>query len=307
MSLRVPTERQAVFELIFAGALWGFGFVATQWALTTWNPPGVLLWRFAGALVIGEIIYLLSQIRQKERTPWKGDFKIATPAGLLLGTFLLLQTIGLQYTTATKSGFITTLYVVFVPVANALIFKKKLPLSGYFLVGCACIGTFLLMDARLETLTSDINIGDLWTLASALLATAHIIYIGRTAHKIKNSFRTNNFQSLWSLAIIVPAIFFMPNIQTGPVNPQSLFGVFILAAACSVLGFYIQVRTQQVLSDSTASMLFLLESPYAFFFAYVLMGDRLNGWQACGALLILGAALGMVLLESAQTSKKQSR
>ncbi|MBS1969633.1 MAG: DMT family transporter [Bdellovibrionales bacterium] len=307
MSLRQPTERQAVFELIFAGALWGFGFVATQWALTTWNPAGVLLCRFTGALVIGEIIYLISQIRQKEKTPWKDDFKGSIPAGLLLGTFLLMQTIGLQYTTATKSGFITTLYVVFVPVANALFFKKKLPLFGFILIACALAGTFLLMDARFETLVSDINIGDLWTLAAAIGATAHIIYIGRFTHRIQNAFRVNNFQTLWSLAIIVPAIFLMPKIQTGPVNPQSLAGLFILAAACSVLGFYIQVRTQKVLSDTTASMLFLLESPYAFFFAYVLMGDRLNGWQACGALLILGAALGMVLLESAQTNKKQSR
>jgi drug/metabolite transporter (DMT)-like permease len=164
MSLRHPTERQAVFELIFAGALWGFGFVATQWALTTWNPAGVLLYRFAGALVLGEIIYLVSQLRQKEKTPWKEDFKGSMPAGLLLGSFLLMQTIGLQYTTATKSGFITTLYVVFVPVANALFFKRKLPLLGFLLIACALVGTFLLMDARIETLMADINIGDLWYL-----------------------------------------------------------------------------------------------------------------------------------------------
>jgi drug/metabolite transporter (DMT)-like permease len=307
MSLRAPTERQAVFELIFAGALWGFGFVATQWALTTWSPAGVLLWRFIGALVLGEVIYFLSQLRQKEKTPWKNDFKGSIPAGLLLGAFLLLQTIGLQYTTATKSGFITTLYVVFVPLANALFFKKKLSLSGCLLIACACLGTYLLMDARIGTLTDNINVGDVWTLASALLATVHIIYIGRFAHKINNAFRVNNFQSLWALAIIVPAILLMPKVQIASTNPQSLVGVFILAAACSVLAFYIQVRTQKVLPDTTASMLFLLESPYAFFFAYIFMGDRLNVWQACGALLILGAALGVVLVESAQTSKKQSR
>ncbi len=307
MSLRLPTERQAVFELIFAGALWGFGFVATQWALTTWNPAGVLLCRFTSALILGEVIYLISQIRQKEKTPWKEDFKGSIPAGLLLGTFLLMQTIGLQYTTATKSGFITTLYVVFVPVGNALFFKKRLPLFGWLLVACALVGTFLLMEARFETLTSDINIGDLWTLAAAIGATAHIIYVGRLTRRMQNAFRVNNFQTLWALAIIMPAVFLMPNIQIGPINPQSLAGLFVLAAACSVLAFYLQVRAQKVLSDTTASMLFLLESPYAFFFAYVLMGDRLSGWQACGALVILGAAFGTVVLENAQTSKKQSK
>jgi len=306
MSLASPTKRQAVFELIFTGALWGFGFVATQWALTTWSPAGVLLWRFMGALILGEVIFLLAQLRQKEKTPWKEDFKGAIPAGLLLGSFLLMQTIGLQYTTATKSGFITTLYVVFVPVANALFFKKRLSLSGFALVGLALVGTYLLMGVRLETLSEDINVGDVWTLASALLATVHIIYIGRFSPRIHNAFRVNNFQSLWALAIIVPAAVFMSAAPVAAVNGRALTGLFILAAACSVLGFFIQVRTQKVLSDTTASMLFLLESPYAFFFAYLLMGDRLNAWQAGGALLILGAALGMVLLESAPTSKTKS-
>lgn len=307
MSLAYPTPRQAVFELIFAGALWGFGFVATQWALTTWNPAGVLLCRFAGALILGEFLYLLVQLRQKVKTPWREDFKGSIPAGLLLGTFLLLQTIGLQYTSASKSGFITTLYVIFVPIANAVFFKKKMSGWALFLVGLACVGTYLLMDIRLSSLAENINIGDLWTLASALLATAHIIYIGRFSSRLKNAFRVNNFQSLWALAIIGPAVLLMPQTQVGPVNEKALGGVFILAAACSVLGFYIQVRTQKVLSDTTASMLFLLESPYAFFFAFLLMGDRLNASQTLGALLILGAALAMVLVESGPTNKTQSK
>lgn len=307
MNLSHPTKRQAVFELIAIDALWGFGFVATQWALTTWSPAGVLFWRFTAAFLLGELLYFLVLLRQKEKTPWKEDFKGARPAGLLLGSFLLLQTIGLQYTSATKSGFITTLYVVFVPVANALFFKKRLPASALILVGTACFVTYLLMDVRLETLLSDVNAGDLWTLASALIATAHIIYIGRFSQRIKNAFRVNNFQSLWALAVIIPTLFVMPEVQTAEINSRAFLGLFILAAACSVLGFFVQVRTQKILSDTTASMLFLLESPYAFFFAYVLMGDRLSLWQTSGALLILGAALGMVLVESAQTSKTQSK
>ncbi|WP_413290975.1 DMT family transporter [Bdellovibrio sp. HCB337] len=306
MSFANPTPRQAVFELIFAGALWGFGFVATQWALTTWNPVGVLFWRFAGALFLGEILYLIFARTQKTPDGWKEDFKGSIPAGLLLGSFLLLQTIGLQYTTASKSGFITTLYVVFVPIANWLIFKKRLSFAMLTMVGGALMGTFLLMGTGLETFTQQINIGDLWTLGSAALGAAHIIYIGRFTQKMKNPFRVNNFQSLWSLVAIFPFAFFMSDLQVGPINSKALWGIAIIAAACSVLAFYIQVRAQKVLSDTTASMLFLLESPYAFIFAYLLMGDRLTGVQSLGALLILGAALGMVLLESGSTSKTQS-
>lgn len=307
MSFANPTPRQAVFELILAGALWGFGFVATQWALTTWNPVGVLIWRFAAALFLGEILYLIFRLKQKRPGDWKEDFKISIPAGLLLGSFLLLQTIGLQYTSASKSGFITTLYVVLVPVANWLVFKKRLSWIMTSLVAVALAGTFLLMGARLETFASDINQGDLWTLVGAFVATAHIIYIGRVTQKIKNPFRMNNFQSLWALISISPVALVWPELQVGTVNAKALWGIIIIASACSVLAFYIQVRAQKLLSDTTASMLFLLESPFAFFFAYLLMGDRLSDVQSLGALLILGAALGMVLLESAPTSKKRSR
>lgn len=308
MNLLSPSPRQAVFELLFAGALWGFGFIATQWALTTWNPVGLLSARFAMAFVFGELIYLILRKAQNLQTPWKGDFKGALPAGLLLGSFLLLQTIGLQYTSATKSGFITTLYVIFVPLMNWVLFKRKLSGRALFLVALACIGTFLLMDMRLDALLENINVGDLWTLVSAVIAAGHIIYIGRFSQHITNPFRVNNFQSLWALIVILPAALVMPHLQHGALNEKALMGLLILAMACSVLGFFIQVRTQKVLSDTVASMLFLLESPFAFFFAFFLIGDRLNDTQFCGALLILGAALAMVLVEqNAGTSKVKSK
>lgn len=308
MNLLNPTPRQAVFELLFAAALWGFGFVATQWALTTWNPVGLLSIRFALAFLLGEFLYLIVKRVLKTSSPWQTDFRGSIPAGLLLGSFLLLQTIGLQYTSATKSGFITTLYVIFVPLMNWLLFRKKLSARALFLVALACVGTFLLMDMKLTALMEKINKGDLWTLVSAVIAAGHIIYIGRFSRKITNPFRVNNFQSLWALVIILPAALVLPNLQHSEVNGHALTGLLTLAAVCSVLGFFIQVRTQKVLSDTTASMLFLLESPFAFFFAFFLTGDRLNSSQLAGALLILCAALGMVLVEqNAGTSKVQSK
>jgi drug/metabolite transporter (DMT)-like permease len=304
VSFSHPTSRQAVTELLFAAALWGFGFVATQWALTTWNPQGVLLWRFAAALVLGEILHLFFKRGRKKVHSWKVDFKLALPAGLLLGTFLLAQTIGLKHTSASKSGFITTLYVIFVPAVNFLFFKKRFPLKVLGLAALACLGTYLLMDLSLQTLHEQINRGDIWTLASALLGAFHIIYIGRISRRIQDPFRVNNFQSLWALIAVLPVVFWGSSIQHAPVNANSLAGLLVVSAACSVLAFFIQVRAQKILSDTTASMLFLLESPFAFFFAFLLMGDRLNGVQGLGALFILAAALGTVLVEqSAGTNK----
>jgi len=302
MSFSSPTPRQAVLELIFAGALWGFGFVATQWCLTTWTPVGVLFFRFIGALSIGEVLHLF--FRQRKRpASWKNDFFLAMPAGLCLGFFLLFQTTGLQYTSASKSGFITTLYVIFIPVINFLIFKKKCSLQVIFVALLACAGTFMLMGLNPQALQENINAGDVWTLASAVLGACQIIYIGRITQKIENPFRLNNFQSLWAMIAILPFALLNSRLQHDNLNSKSLLGIFVVAAACSVLAFYIQVRAQKVLSDTTASMLFLLESPYAFFFAYLFMGDRLNFSQSLGAFLILGAALWTVRLEQQPSTK----
>lgn len=314
MSFTSPTPRQAAIELVFIAGLWGFGFVATQWALETWSPLGVLLCRFSLALLIGEGLHLFFLRSRKkvqrsvspatEESLRNRDFFLALPAGMLLGTFLMLQTIGLQFTSASKSGFITTLYVLFVPYLNWLVFRKNPPKVILLLGLLACFGTYLLMDMQLETIASDINVGDLWTLASAVLAAAHIIYIGRIVQKIKDPFRLNNFQSFWALLTISPAMFMQNEIQHSPLADRSLIGILILAGACSVLAFFVQVRSQKVLSDTTASMLFLLESPYAFFFAYILMGDRLTALQGVGAALILGAALVTVVLDSASPTSK---
>jgi drug/metabolite transporter (DMT)-like permease len=321
MRLSSPTPRQAAVELVFVAAFWGFGFVATQWALETWSPLGVLLWRFAGAFLLGEGLYFLFKALKKTshqpqtKSPpwmlsrgsgWDRDFFLAAPAGLLLGSFLLLQTIGLQFTTASKSGFITTLYVLIVPFLNWMLFRKKHPLFIFGLGGLACVGMWLLMDIQIESMADDINVGDLWTLMSAVLAAGHIIYIGRIVQKVQNPFRLNNFQTLWALLTVSPAVFITSELQHAPLKNESLLGVIILAGACSVIAFFVQVRAQKILSDTTASMLFLLESPYAFLFAYILLGDRFTTGQGLGAALILGAALLTVVLEpSSQTNKTQ--
>jgi drug/metabolite transporter (DMT)-like permease len=300
------SSRRATIELIFAGAIWGFGFIATQWALAVWTPVGLLVLRFLGAWSFGELVHLLWRTKSTAPSSYsaKSDLFLALPAGLMLGSFLLLQTLGLQYTSATKSGFITTLYVIFVPVLNGFFFKKKSSTKIILPIALACFGTFLLLDMSWNAFAEKINEGDLWTLASAIIAALQIIYVGRISQKVQNAFRWNNFQFLWALVPILPFLVWNQEFQRNEMDMKAVVGIFILAAACSVIAFSFQIRAQKVLSDTTASMLFLLESPFAFLFAFLLLGDRLNGFQSLGAFLIVGAALWTVLLEqNAPTNK----
>lgn len=278
------TKQKAVIELIFAGALWGFGFVATTWSLREFSVAEVLAYRFLLAFAAGELVHLLMN-RGRPRRPSRADLIYSVGGGFFLGSLLILQTIGLQYTTATNSGFITTLYVILVPVLSHLLFRQKAGGLLYLYVLIALIGTLLLVGLK----PNEMQRGDLWTLACSFAAAFHIIYIGQVSARVRDSFRFNNLQSLWALIMLLPLPILQPHIRLHA-TALSWFGILFLALGSSLTGFYIQVRTQKVLSSTTASMLFLLESPYAFLFGFLFLGETLSPRQGFGAFLIIASS-----------------
>ncbi|KHD88202.1 MAG: transmembrane protein [Bdellovibrio sp. ArHS] len=286
------TKNRAALELIFAGILWGFGFVATVWALRAFSATETLVFRFIVASIVGEILYLAA--RGPNFTTIREELLRALPAGLLLGGMLLLQTIGLKYTTATKSGFLTSLYVILVPLLNAWFFKAPSTLKNYLIVGLALGGTFILVDANL----SGINVGDLWTLGCSVFAAFHIIYIGKISNRVGNAFRFNNFQSFWCLLALLP-LYANQERSPWPQDMTPWLGILCLGLGSSIIAFYLQVRTQRVLSDSTASMLFLLESPFAALFGFLILHERLSLFQSLGAVIIMLASVLQIWLDPA--------
>lgn len=234
---------------------------------------------------------------------YKKDFLKALPAGIFLGAMLILQTIGLKYTTATKSGFLTSLYVILVPLINTFIFRTPSSWKNYALAILALFGTFVLMDAKIH----DVNVGDLWTLACSLLAAFHIIYIGRVSGSVSNTFRFNNFQSIWALLILSPLLLTQNSFSFHGATALSWAGVMFMGLGASLIAFSIQIRAQKVLSDSTASMIFLLESPFAALFGFLLLSEKLTVFQGFGAIIILAASVMQILWDPSSKNTKMQR
>lgn len=276
------TKQRAIFELIFASLLWGFGFIATIWALTEYTSAELLFLRFLFAFSAGFLIYFLI----KKQFVWpelKREFGLGIVPGIFLGVFMLLQTVGMETTTATKSGFITTIYVLFVPILNQLFFKHRSRWEHYALALFALAGTYLLMGANLEKIV----IGDYITLAGALAGAFHIIAVGIQTKKSQDAFLLNAAQSFWTFLVFIPFVFAQDQIHLNPGFHLSFYGVLFLALGSSLLAFTIQMRTQKILSDELASQLFLLEAPASFFFAYLLLSETLTGIQLFGAAAII--------------------
>jgi drug/metabolite transporter (DMT)-like permease len=284
LPLRPRLSRQrATIELFFAGALWGFGFIASKWGLLAFNPVEILVYRFFIGVIAGEFIHF-AMYRSRLKVDLD-DIKRALPAGALLSLFMLPQTIGLQYTTATNSGFLTTLYIILVPVLNHLFFKLKTRPRIYLAVVLALLGAFLLMGAHFDTL----NKGDIVTMGCAVMGALHIIYLGRVSKHVKDVVRFNNWQTFFCLISVFPFLILQDHINFLVAPLLAWAGILFLGIGSSAIAFIFQVRAQSVLT-----------------FGYLLLGDRLSPLQLAGALVIMISSGLTILWDSPARSKTAS-
>ncbi|MGE0528003.1 MAG: DMT family transporter [Bdellovibrionales bacterium] len=286
----------AVAELVLAAALWGFGFIATIWALRVFAAGELVFLRFALAamLVIPWLFFA------RGRTNLRREAKLSFLPALLLTMTLLLQTWGLRYTTATKSGFITTLYVVLVPLLERTLAGRH-PLSRgmWVCVLSSLVGTALIVNL---TQVTTMNFGDVLTFLCALFAAGQIFYLGVVSPHVQHPFVFNLTQAFWSLLICAPLVAhsgFWEKLALAPQWPLPVtLGVLSLAFGSTVIAFFLQVRAQAYLSPTVSSLLFLLESPFALIFSLLLLDESLGPFEAAGATIIFVSAMAASLLEA---------
>lgn len=277
-----PTK-QAVVELVIAGLLWGFGFIATVWTLAEIGPFAVTTVRFGLAAIV--LLALVSSYAPWRRHLTSDQAKLAILPGLFLSLTLIFQTWGLKYTTATKSSFITTLYVLAVPLLERHLLKRPLHRLHWLFVAVASTGTALICEFE----GGSWNIGDLLTLLCAGAASMQILWFGLIAPRITSVMTFNFWQTAWALMFCLPLLFF----ESGPLLPRGGWawaGMGAMIFGSTVIAFALQIRAQRVLAPSVAALLYLLESPFAALFAIGLLDERLSSTQWLGAGLILVAA-----------------
>ena len=294
--MNLNQSQKAIGELLLTTCFWGFGFVVIVWSLGEVGPYWVNAVRFLGSASVLLLACVCTK-SLRQYLSWSLLWRSMMP-GLVLCSTLILQTAGLQYTSATNSGFITTLYALFVPLTAFLIFRKPIPRIHWLYVSIALLGTAMICGLLHNSSVLEVNKGDILTLACALTATSHILLIDRIAKKIPSPIVFHFFQCLWGgVLALLAAIFFQDKFPTSP-SFELISSLSFLMLACTVFGLLSQVRAQKVLSPSVASMMFLLESPFSAFFAFIFLKERLDIIQWIGAALILGSAAMTVKTET---------
>jgi drug/metabolite transporter (DMT)-like permease len=210
----------------------------------------------------------------------------------LFGT-LLFQTIGLSNTTVAKSGFITTLYALFIPLTLMAISGKKYRATFWILVIMAFVGMALMCNLEIK----DLNKGDFQTLLCAISAAFHIIYIGKIASEISSPIEFNFLQNFFvAIFSLITALVFKGPISFLPLfdfSSEAVRGLLFLGIVSSMIAFTIQIIAQKKIPTHIAGLIFLMESPFAALFGFFIFKELLNTVNIFGAVLII---LSVVLI-----------
>src|SRR3990172_2904265 len=278
---------KADLTLLLVSIFWGSAFVAQRIA----GQLGVV-YLFNGArYLLAALVVLLflvggqflrgcgpSKKIQREQYGWMAI------AGILLFLASAIQQAGILYTTAGNAGFITSLYVVLVPVLLALFWGEKRHWVSVVAVGLAGGGAFLLSTGgRLE-----IHVGDALELLGVLFWALHVIVVGKFASKFESM--TFSVGQLCVCAIL--------NLATGAFVEKSITLTCPLLSAIAYtailalgLCFTLQIWAQKHTPPADAALILSLESVFAVLAGWLILDERLASIQIAGCLLIFGAVV----------------
>lgn len=276
MKKRIPGE----VYLLLTAIIWGYGFVAVANSLEQFSPFQLLFIRFFTASVFLVVIF-------HKRVPqlMKTTMKKGAILGIAYFTGFALQTVGMMYTTASKSAFLTGLNVVIVPIISYFLYKRKLTKQEVFGSVLAVVGMGIL-TIRLD---GTVNIGDLLTIGCAIAFAAQIFFTTLFMEG-ENPIDITITQIVACTMIASVAALF----EGAPIpNPDQngVLSILYLALFSTAITTVMQSHGQKYTSETRSAILLSTESLWGTFFAVLFLGDALTAKIIIGGLAIFGAVL----------------
>jgi drug/metabolite transporter (DMT)-like permease len=269
-------------SLIAVALIWGATFILVKQALAGVSTLLFLALRFAIATLALALIF-----RKEFRA---ADVSRAVRGGLIAGCFLfsgyVLQTFGLKYTSASKTGFITGLYIPLVPLFSSIIYKK-IPRKSEVMGVLAAFTGMAMMTVQKSFL--DIGKGD-WLVAGCAVAYAfHILVLGRFAGSANLGVLT--VVQIATAAALSAGTFWWAE----PVHIEWSAGLWVALLVTSLLAtalaFSVQTWAQRYSSPTRTALIFSMEPVFAWATSYVVAGEVLSKRAAVGGALILAGIL----------------
>lgn len=272
--------RIAVIALLFVGFVWGAAFVLMKDAIKEQPYMDFLATRFTVAAIA---MFLLRPVVASKLAP--GDLKYGAVAGVVLAFAYITQTIGLELTTASISGFLTGLYVVLTPLLAWLVLKQKISLKISLGALLAAVGLGVLSGAAT---TVEFQIGQIWLIVCALLYAVHILILGKYG-KSRDSYRFAMLQI--AFVAIVTWVFALADGYQPPPNGSVWFAILFTALLSTVFAFWVQTWAQTIIEPSRVALLITSEVIFTALLAVGVGQEPLTLTMVVGGSIMVVAML----------------
>jgi drug/metabolite transporter (DMT)-like permease len=269
----------AQLGLVYCAAIWGSTFIVVKAATAIMSPLTLVAWRFLLTAALLAVWLALA------RRPFWSGLRQGLALGAMLAVLYVAQTVGLVYTTASNSGFITGLFIVFVPLVGLLLYRER-PLPRHLAAVAIALGGLWLLTGGVH----GANRGDWLTLLCAITYAGHVVYAGRCMARGADPL-TLNFQQvlvtgLAALFLAVPA-----RAPLAITDPRAWAIIVFLAVFPTLSAFHLQLVGQRYVDSTRTSLIFTLEPVFAAVFAWTLGGEQPLPIKAVGGALIVVAML----------------
>lgn len=282
------TTLKSSFLLFLAAFIWGVAFVAQSVGMDYMGPYSFNGARFLlGSIVLMPLVFFRrkkAQSEGKESADLKNTLAGGICCGLALCSAALFQQFGILYTTVGKAGFITTLYIIIVPIMGIFLKKK---VSGRIWIGAviAAFGMYLLCMSEKFALSR----GDAYVFICAVLFSVHILVIDYFSPKADGvTLSCIQFMTAGVVCSVLAIIIEKPEIG------NFIDGIIPLAYAgimSSGVGYTLQIVGQKNMEPTVASLILSLESVISVLAGWVILGQTLSGKELLGCALVFAAVI----------------
>ena len=220
----------------------------------------------------------------------KDSLKSGFVLGVLLGTIYISQTIGIIFTSANHSAFITCSAVIMVPIILFLFGWEKFNRKQTLSIIMVAIGLFLL---TLKSGLSIFNIGDLITLAAAVICALHIVFSGLYVRKY-NFLSLIFYQFFFAGIVSFAGLFSKQALNNFPpilFENDAIFNVLYLGLLGTLFCYFVTVWGQKHISTTYVALIFSLEPLFASVTNYFILNEVFTKKEFIGAVVIFGGIL----------------
>jgi drug/metabolite transporter (DMT)-like permease len=275
-------------DLTIAGIalIWGTTFVVVKAALADVSTLLFLALRFSFA---SALLFVAFRPRVAASSLTRRSFAGGALCGLLLFLGYAFQTAGLRITSASRSAFITGVYIILVPLLAAALARGHPRAGEWGGAASALAGTWLLTSG---TLSGSFNLGDGLTLACAVVFAAHIVAVAHFSPRMNLEWLT----LLQVCGVAVLSLLTFPWLEVPHVrwSQRLIVALLVTGALATALSFSLYTWAQRHTTATRAALLFALEPVFAGLTAWLFAGERWTSHSLAGAALIL---VGILLVE----------